>query len=197
MTKLDNATQRVRASCTRPSASWPAQAPAPFHEESESAAWCSAACPTSFLLAEFPVTELDNATQRMRGFLYQAIGQLASRAPAPFHEDPEIAARLIAALSAEPAGVRAALQEALSTLATAYKGCPGVHIAGRLKGIEIAAHLISSLSAEPAGMLLLSRRPCPPWPLPTWTVQVRSMAASTCPDSRAGLSGPCVCPCSR
>lgn len=83
---------------------------------------CSGA---AVLCAEFPVTELDNATQRMRGFLYQAVGQLASRAPTPFHADPEIAARLIAALSAEPAGVRAALQEAVATLATAYKGCPG------------------------------------------------------------------------
>ena len=75
--------------------------------------------------AEFPHTELDQTTQRLRGFLYQAIGQLASRAPQPFHDEPEIAARLISALSAEPAGVRAALQEAVATLASAYKGCPG------------------------------------------------------------------------
>ena len=78
--------------------------------------------------AEFPHTELDTTTQRLRGFLYQAVGQLASRAPQPFHEDPEIAARLISALSAEPAGVRAALQEAVATLASAYKGCPGTAV---------------------------------------------------------------------
>ena len=35
--------------------------------------------------AEFPATELNNATQRMLGFLYQGTGQLTSCALVPFH----------------------------------------------------------------------------------------------------------------
>lgn len=51
----------------------------------------------------------------------QAIGQLAQRSGAIFQKDISIAERLFAALSTEPPGTRATLQEAVSTLAVAYK----------------------------------------------------------------------------
>lgn len=68
----------------------------------------------------------DTAGLTLRGFTYQALGQLAKRAPELFQQDTDIAAQFFGALSVEPPGVRAALQEAVSTLATAYKGCSGM-----------------------------------------------------------------------
>ncbi|DBB07277.1 TPA: hypothetical protein ACH3X3_008782 [Trebouxia sp. C0006] len=67
----------------------------------------------------------DTPTLTLRGFTYQAVGQLAKRAPQLFQKDTDIAAQFFSALSVEPPGVRAALQEAVSTLAVAYKGCSG------------------------------------------------------------------------
>ena len=75
------------------------------------------------LLAEAAAS--DTAGLTLRGFTYQALGQLAKRAPELFQKDTDIAAQFFSALSVEPPGVRAALQEAVSTLATAYKGCSG------------------------------------------------------------------------
>lgn len=69
----------------------------------------------------------DINSQTLRGFTYQALGMLASRVPEPFRENVDAAAGFFAALSSEPPGVRASLQEAVSTLATAYKGCSGKH----------------------------------------------------------------------
>jgi proteasome component ECM29 len=63
----------------------------------------------------------DAASSMLRGFTYQAIGQLAQRCGAIFQRDISIAERLFAALSTEPPGTRATLQEAVSTLAVAYK----------------------------------------------------------------------------
>lgn len=68
----------------------------------------------------------DAASILLRGFAYQAIGQLAARAPQPFQEDTTIARAMFGALATEPPGVRASLQEAVSSLASAYKGCSGV-----------------------------------------------------------------------
>ena len=45
--------------------------------------------------------------------------QLASRALGPFHKDPQVAARLVSALSANWAGIRRALQAAVAMSATA------------------------------------------------------------------------------
>ena len=72
----------------------------------------------------------DTPTLTLRGFTYQAVGQLAKRAPQLFQKDTDIAAQFFSALSVEPPGVRAALQEAVSTLAIAYKGCSGVSTYG-------------------------------------------------------------------
>ena len=68
----------------------------------------------------------DITSTAVRGFTYQAIGQLASRVPALFIADVAIARRFFRSLSTEPAGVRTALQEAISTLASAYQGCKGM-----------------------------------------------------------------------
>ena len=68
----------------------------------------------------------DTPTMTLRGFTYQAVSQLAKRTPQLFQKDTDIAAQFFSALSVEPPGVRAALQEAVSTLAVAYKGCSGV-----------------------------------------------------------------------
>ena len=78
---------------------------------------CSVAC------AEAQGT--DTGSQTLRSFAYQAIGQLAQRAPELLQEQTAIAAQFFAALTAEPPGVRAAVQGAVSTLATAYTGCSG------------------------------------------------------------------------
>lgn len=67
----------------------------------------------------------DMASAAVRGFTYQAIGQLASRVPSLFTSDVSIARRFFQSLSTEPAGVRSALQEAVSTLASAYRDCSG------------------------------------------------------------------------
>lgn len=77
----------------------------------------------------------DATSAALRGFTYQAVGQLASRAPGLFRRDASIAARFFAALSSEQAGVRAALQESVSSLASAYQGCTG----GPILTIQVSA----------------------------------------------------------
>lgn len=67
----------------------------------------------------------DNAGRALRSFTYQAIGQLAGRSPQLVRSRVDIAVRCFDALSTEPSGVRAAVQEAVSTLAIAYEGCSG------------------------------------------------------------------------
>ena len=73
----------------------------------------------------------DTPTLTLRGFTYQAVGQLAKRAPQLFQKDTDIAAQFFFALSVEPPGVRAALQESVSTLAVAYKDCSGIGAAAQ------------------------------------------------------------------
>lgn len=72
----------------------------------------------------------DTASAALRGFTYQAVGQLAARSPELFRTDAAVAARFFRALSTERAGVRASLQEALSALATAQRGCSGAEGSG-------------------------------------------------------------------
>ena len=67
----------------------------------------------------------DAASAALRGFAYQAIGQLAMRAPDPFQKHLGVASDMFQALATEPPGVRASLQEAISCLASAYQGCSG------------------------------------------------------------------------
>jgi len=77
----------------------------------------------NYLPAEVP---LDNAGRALRSFTYQAIGQLAARSPALVRSRVDIAVRCFKALASEPSGIRAAVQEAISTLAVAYEGCSGM-----------------------------------------------------------------------
>ena len=55
-----------------------------------------------------------------RSFAYQAISQLASRAPEALSRSPGTARRLFEALAREPAGVRASAQEAVASAAAAF-----------------------------------------------------------------------------
>ncbi|PSC71704.1 proteasome-associated ECM29-like protein [Micractinium conductrix] len=67
----------------------------------------------------------DVTSLTLRGFTYQAIGQLSQRQPQAFAGHTDIAARFFSALSTEPAGVRAAVQEATASLASAFRGAAG------------------------------------------------------------------------
>ena len=68
---------------------------------------------------------MDAAAAALRGFTYQALGQLAGRAPALVRSVPGIADRIFHALANEPPGVRAAVQETAAAVANAYKGAKG------------------------------------------------------------------------
>ncbi|MEW5319235.1 MAG: hypothetical protein WDW38_010400 [Sanguina aurantia] len=66
----------------------------------------------------------DQASMTLRGFAYTAVGCLAQRVPTLFHARIDIARSFFAALSDEPPGLRATLQEAVGSLAVAYKDLP-------------------------------------------------------------------------
>ncbi|XP_024544607.1 proteasome adapter and scaffold protein ECM29 [Selaginella moellendorffii] len=68
--------------------------------------------------------EIDPAMYPMRVFGYQAVGQLAQRAPHLFRSNSDMAKRLFRALQVEDASMRVTLQEAVNALAMAYKDCP-------------------------------------------------------------------------
>lgn len=68
----------------------------------------------------------------LRGFTYQAIAQLGERVPSAMQADTDIPRRFFHALAVESPGVRANLQETLSALPGAYKGCTGLHCFARL-----------------------------------------------------------------
>lgn len=80
----------------------------------------------------------DAASTALRSFTYQAIGQLAVRLPGLFRRDAAVAERFFRALSTEKAGVRAALQEAVTSLALAHQGCTGD---------KLSAHKIQGLAS--------------------------------------------------
>eukprot|EP00892_Ulva_mutabilis_P001254 jgi/Ulvmu1/11129/UM071_0012.1 len=79
-------------------------------------------------------------SMQLRGFLYQAVGELAQRAPEVFHNDVEIAGSFFQALAAEPDGIRATVQEAINRLAAAYKGLS--------EGSKLARGLRAMLEAQ-------------------------------------------------
>jgi proteasome component ECM29 len=78
----------------------------------------------------------------LRGFCYQALGQLSARTPALVTGTADIAARVFGALASEPEGVRASVQGAARALARAYKGCGG-GVAMAIEGL-----LLSSIDAS-------------------------------------------------
>ena len=65
----------------------------------------------------------DVTSLTLRGFTYQAVGQLAQRQPRAFAGRTDIAADFFTALATEQPGVRAAVQEATSSLASAFRCC--------------------------------------------------------------------------
>ena len=68
------------------------------------------------------------ASLMLRGFTYQAIGQLGERAPSLVRGDTDVPRQLFHALAVEPPGVRSSLQESLAALSYAYKGISGIAI---------------------------------------------------------------------
>ena len=88
----------------------------------------------------------------LRGFCYQALGQLSARTPALVTGSADIAARVFGALASEPESVRASVQGAARALARAYKGCGG-GVAMAIEGL-----LLSSIDASASGGSLLSAK---------------------------------------
>ena len=78
----------------------------------------------------------------LRGFCYQALGQLATRQPSLVVGTPDLAARVFGALATEPEAVRPSVQDAARSLASAYKGCGG-GVAMAIEGL-----LLSSIDAS-------------------------------------------------
>ncbi|CAM6051034.1 unnamed protein product [Sphagnum compactum] len=75
------------------------------------------------LLDGSDVNDPDASSRQVRAFTYQAIGQLAQRAPHLFSGSTDMAVRMFGAIRTESDSVKPTVQEALSSLAAAYKGC--------------------------------------------------------------------------
>jgi proteasome component ECM29 len=88
----------------------------------------------------------DMTSLALRGFTYQAIGQLATRLPDVFRGRIDIAESFFSALSSEPAGVRAAVAEATSSLSLAFKASTTGGDAGDAEAIH--ALLLKSISSR-------------------------------------------------
>ncbi|PRW21127.1 proteasome-associated ECM29-like protein isoform X1 [Chlorella sorokiniana] len=104
------------------------------------------------LLDDGAARGLDVTGLTLRGFTYQAVGQLAQRQPQAFAGRTDIAARFFSALATEPAGVRAAVQEATASLAAAFRGAQG-DTAEALQ--QLLADSIAQQQPEPVRMAAL------------------------------------------
>ncbi|CAL4904358.1 unnamed protein product [Urochloa decumbens] len=87
-------------------------------------------------------TETDSTGRDTKIFAYQAIGLLASRMPNLFSDKTDMAIRLFTALRLEDQSLRLTIQEAATSLATAYKGASMIV----LKDLEVL--LLESCEAE-------------------------------------------------
>ena len=67
----------------------------------------------------------DTISLALRGFAYQALSQLGERIPSVLQDDLEIPEYLFQTLATEAPGVRASLQQSLSTLSSAYAKVEG------------------------------------------------------------------------
>lgn len=85
----------------------------------------------------------DNRALVLRGFAYQAISHLGERCPSVLRQDLELPEHLFHALSTEEAGVRASLQQSLSTLSIAYKGLEGKSCFSKFFETLIISQMIS------------------------------------------------------
>lgn len=74
-------------------------------------------------LQESDADDPDKAVQQLRAFTFQAIGQLAQRAPHLFSGSAQMAVNLFQALRKESSHTRSVLQEAVTSLSGAYKEC--------------------------------------------------------------------------
>ena len=74
----------------------------------------------------------------LRGFSYQALGQLAERQPGLVTGTSDVAERVFSALATEPEGVRASVLDAARCLARAYAGCGG-GVAMAIEGLLLDA----------------------------------------------------------
>ena len=83
----------------------------------------------------------------LRGFCYQALGQLAARQPALVNGTPDVAARVFSALATEPEGVRASVHDAARSLSAAYRGCGG-GVAMAIEGLLLSSIETGAESAE-------------------------------------------------
>ncbi|CAI5476237.1 unnamed protein product [Closterium sp. Yama58-4] len=77
------------------------------------------------LLSQYDATEsLDPPSQQLQAFTYRAIAQLAERCPFLVRGDASMCERMLVALEAcESPSLRVVMQDALLSLASAYKGC--------------------------------------------------------------------------
>ncbi|KAH6555580.1 hypothetical protein KP509_1Z243200 [Ceratopteris richardii] len=75
------------------------------------------------LLSNPPPGEGDTPAKQLRMFAYQTIGQLGKRAPYLFRNDLSYVKRLFKAFKDEPSFLSFTMQEALISLASAYKDC--------------------------------------------------------------------------
>ncbi|KAI5083342.1 hypothetical protein GOP47_0003085 [Adiantum capillus-veneris] len=78
------------------------------------------------LLDSPPPGEGDASMKRLRMFAYQSVGQLGKRAPHLFRDNLSPVLRLFEALKLEPLSLKFTIQEALISLASAYKVCSEV-----------------------------------------------------------------------
>jgi proteasome component ECM29 len=79
------------------------------------------------LLDGSDVNDPDASSRQVRAFTYQAIGQLAQRAPHLFSGSTDMAVRMFGAIRTESDSVKPTVQEALSSLAAAYKVFTNLH----------------------------------------------------------------------
>ena len=112
--------------------------------EEANAATRSSAASNAIASSSTGASALTSGAVALRGFCYQALGQLATRRRALVTGSADIAARVFAALVTEPEGARASVQDAARALATAYEGCGG-GVAMAIEGL-----LLASIDADAA-----------------------------------------------
>ena len=113
-------------------------------EEANAAARSPSAASNAIASSSTGASALTSGAVALRGFCYQALGQLATRRRALVTGSADIAARVFAALVTEPEGARASVQDAARALATAYEGCGG-GVAMAIEGL-----LLASIDADAA-----------------------------------------------
>lgn len=94
------------------------------------------------LLDGYSYSDSDSIARDTKSFAFQAIGLLAQRLPQLFRDKIEMAVRLFDALKLEASSLRLVIQEATTSLATAYKGAQPTVL------IELEKLLLDNFNAE-------------------------------------------------